>query len=138
MLSVPWQVTHGLWIGWTAAAAVVVLGGVLTWLWVLWLARRRAKRIIHSFGEGTGVPVPGAVVLRGRLEVPGAPVPSLDGTGAAAACSVEASSERLRFVPLPTSTVAHFRAPSLHIRFAQGSAALRGAVSVAAGSREFL
>lgn len=138
MLSVPWQVTHGLWIGWTAAAAVVVLGGVLTWLWVLWLARRRAKRIIHSFGEGTGVPVPGAVVLRGRLEVPGAPVPSLDGTGAAAACSVEASSERLRFVPLPTITVAHFRAPSLHIRFAQGSAALRGAVSVAAGSREFL
>jgi hypothetical protein len=138
MLSVPWQVTHGQWIGWTAAAAFIVLGGLLFWLWVRWLARRREARVLRAFGAGTASLEIGPVVLRGRLEVPGAPVVSLDGSGAAAACTVEASAESLRFVPLASGVRACFRAPSLHVVTPDGSTVLRGPVMVAAGSRESL
>jgi hypothetical protein len=138
MLSVPWQVTHGQWIGWTAAAVLVVLGGLLFWLWVRWLARRREARVLRAFGAGSASLEVGPVVLRGRLEVPGAPVVSLDGTGAAAACTVEASAESLRFVPHASGARACFRAPSLHVVTSDGSTVLRGPVMVAAGSRESL
>lgn len=138
MFSVPWQVTYGQWIGWTAAAALIVLGGLLLWLWVRWLARRRIGRVLRDFGAGGSSLETGPVVLRGRLEVPGAPVVSLDGSGAAAACTVEASAESLRFVPHASGARACFRAPSLHVVTPDGSTALRGPVMVAAGSREAL
>ncbi len=141
MGSLPWQVMYGRWIGWTAAAVLVVVGCTLYWLWIRWVTRRQAKRILAEFhGATTRIEEDtieeGPVVLRGRIEVPGAPVPALDGSGAAAACTVEASSESLRFAPHETGARKCFRAPNLRLVTEGEVTTLRGAVVVSLGSRE--
>lgn len=136
MQPVPWQVAYGHWIGWTAAAVLVAVGAVLLWLWLRWVARRHGRVSLDALGAGTTEVIDGPVVLRGRIEVPGAPVPALDGSGAAAACTVEASSETLRFAPHRSGARKCFRAPSLNIVTPDGEAVIRGETRVTHGSRE--
>lgn len=136
MGTLPWQVVYGQWIGWTNAAVLVIIGHILFWGWLRAVARRRATMHRASLGTATESPTVGPVTLRGRIEVPGAPVPALDGSGAAAVCTVEASSETLRFAPDKSKARRYFRAPSLHLVTKHGTTSLRGAIAVTVGSRE--
>ncbi|MFW5740561.1 MAG: hypothetical protein ACOC1F_09365, partial [Myxococcota bacterium] len=133
---VPWQVAYGHWIGWTAGALLVALGAILFWMWVRWVAKKQGAARLSNLGAGTTEVTDGPVVLRGRIEVPGAPVPSLDGSGAAAVCTVEASSQTLRYAPHDSHASKSFRAPSLRIVTPKGEATVRGPVRVVRGSRE--
>ena len=136
MEPVPWQVAYGHWLGWTAGLVLVILGCAVFWLWLRWVALRRGRVVLAKLGPSGSKFTQGPVVLCGKLEVPGAPVPALDGSGAAAACTVEASSETLRFARHRTGSRRCFRAPSLHILTTDGSVTLRGGVLVTHGSRE--
>ena len=138
MGELPWQVAYGQWIGWTAAAVLIVLGALAVWL----LARRRAHRSRDAARRGLNTPttvaVAGPCVLRGHIEVPGGTVPSIDSTGASAACTIEASRGVLSFKPHPSGARTCLRAPLLNLKLPSGTLPLRAPVRVVAGTHERL